>query len=218
MRPPKSTLSLVTLTLAACSGGNGDVSAFDAQLQELQARHDSLAARVDEMESKTDESVARIEAMVDVLKDELGSAEADELEERAPAPAANAPVEVTNREPLAELAAAAIGVAPPPVTQEGENFSIDRHWLRRNLAEMAAAAKRPSVSSNRNGGLRLKGVKPRSFLAELGFRNNDVVLSLNEALVNTPEGLARELANVESPVVVVLQRRTEELRQVYRLR
>ena len=57
-----------------------------------------------------------------------------------------------------------------------------------------------------------------TLLGVLGFRNNDVVLSINDAIVNTPEGLARELAAAEGEVAVVLLRRRDELTQTYRLR
>lgn len=207
------------LPLLACSSGNGDVATLDAQLSELETRHEALAAQTEENRRETSDALKRLEALVDVLQAELSkAAEATNAMQSDVPDEAPAPPSTKEQAPLSDLAAAAIGVAPAPVTVDEEGYRVDRHWLRRSLAELADTARGPTVSSNRNGGLRIKGIKPGTLLAELGFRNNDVVLSINEALVNTPEGLARELANAEAPLIVVIQRRKEELKQTYRFR
>lgn len=171
------------------------LNAYEQRLNELEERVDMVAA-------DAQASQARMQGMIDVLQAELA---------KTPEAAPEEPVASARAEPdLVALANVALGVTEDPVLRDGNTITVDRAWFARKLLDLVNTTQRPTLSSYRSGGVRLRGIRAKSFLAQLGFRNGDVVLSINGALVNTPAGVSRELTTIREKVDIVVQRRQDE--------
>ncbi|MEO1173281.1 MAG: S1C family serine protease, partial [Myxococcota bacterium] len=135
--------------------------------------------------------------------------------EPAPAPTPVSAPSSSKDDGLLDLANVALGVAEKPVDRDGETFRVDRGWFTRSLEELVRG-KTPTLASNRNGGVRLRGIRPKSFLGVLGLRSNDVVMAINGALVNTPAGISRELTDAAGPELrVKVSRKQQETTYTY---
>ncbi|MEO0459431.1 MAG: S1C family serine protease [Myxococcota bacterium] len=180
---------------ARSSDGLTPTNAYEQRLSGLEERVERVAA-------DAQSSQVRVQEVIDVLQAELA---------KTPEPALREPEPSARPAPdLIALANVALGVADEPVTRDGNTITVDRAWFARKLLDLVNATQRPTLSSYRSGGVRLRGIRAKSFLAQLGFRNGDVVLSINGALVNTPAGVSREIATLREIVDVVVQRRQDE--------
>lgn len=201
------------IALTVACGGDAErrntLDAYNARLSALEERLETVA-------SETGNDIEGLRSSISALEEAAvappaATSEPTAAKEMAPPPATTAP-----SPELLALAKTALGVADDPVIRDGNTFQVSRAWFARELEAMVLG-KAPTLSSNRNGGVRLRGIRAKSFLSSLGLKANDVIMSIDGALVNTPAGISRELGAAQGAELKVgIQRKQEQSVFIYR--
>lgn len=205
------------LGLCACGGvSEGRVNALEAELAQLreaqQAQNTQSQAQLDAMEESLDGSTARLEQMLGALQAELGKKAAKPAAGAAPKDKATG-----TSASLVDQARTALGNRAE-VNESDDGYAVPREWLETQLeAIRLGAAAGPQLRPNKRGGVTVRGIKVRSPAADLGLRNNDLLISVNGKGVESVDAVFDALATSESSVTVQLQRRKQVIDLTYTL-
>ncbi|MBI5508311.1 MAG: serine protease [Deltaproteobacteria bacterium] len=207
---------IVSVVLAGCGGVSEQrVSNIEQQVKKLQegtpapaaaGGDKELATRMDGFEAVTNERLKKIEEMIDFLQKGVAEAAAKPAPAAASAGAENAWADVD----------ALLGVEEVGVEADGDNYVVRRGWLLRQV--QAAAGKGPKLAPAKPTGVGVKGVKPKSFIDQLGIKNGDVITTVNETPVASVDELAAALKRSASPLSVKVLRKKKETVLQYTLK
>jgi outer membrane murein-binding lipoprotein Lpp len=197
--------TLVALgTWTACGGVNQQrFDALEAQVKQLQANApDSTAA---EPVAALEERVKNLEAAEKTLR---------ALVETVQQPQGAATGEATFADPDETDAWAdaqfILGVETTPVKESGDGFSVNRRWLMRELRALAITGKVPKLAAGKKGVV-IRGFRPKSMFDTLGFKNGDVIVSVNGAPVSSADDLVGALQMRQNPTTIQVERRRKPL-------
>ncbi|MEE8409684.1 MAG: PDZ domain-containing protein [Myxococcota bacterium] len=197
-------------TLLGCGGASEQrVAAIEAQLREMKeasapgdigAQITKLREQVATVEKSSTDRTKKIEEMLDVLQREVSRMANEPEPRRAGAQA-----------PWAEVDAV-LGIVEEGVTETAENqYTVKRDWLVRSIRAMALSGKRPKLAEGKNGGVSIRGVKPNTLPAKLGFKNNDVIRAIGDREVNSVAEISVALHAASSQASVKIQRKKKDL-------
>jgi len=212
-------LIVASLAFIGCATPSQD--RFDALEQQVKKMQDQqLAAKVmsgngpdaagepskvDGLEASTNERFKKLEDMIELLQRAISDATGK------PAPTAAA---VGGSAPAVDLSAdinGLVGVEENGVEASGDSYAVKRGWLIHEIQGMAAQGKGPKVTPAKPAGVAIKGIKPKSFIDQLGIKNGDVITAVGDVTTNSVDELAGALRKISGPVTVKIQRKKKEV-------
>ncbi len=203
-------------TLVSCGGGGGEqrMSALEAQVKQLKDTGGGgvdlgpIQERVTQIAAENKESVGKVEEMLEFLQREVTKMAADK------APAAGGASDGALWYDVDQL----LGNAPAGVTTDGDKLTVSRRWLTYEVHALALSGKAPKVTENKKGGaLTIKGIKPKSLVDQLGIKNNDEILNVDNQPVATIADLTKALRASKSDIALKISRRKKEMTIAYHL-
>jgi len=210
---------VTTWTLAACGGVSEErVGALESQVSKLSEAQSGagigeLEARLDTFEKTTQEALAALSAG-GTAGSAGGSASPGGPEGGAAAPSSSAG---GSAGAIWSDVAVILGAGSEGVTVEEDTYTVDPVWLRRQVQALAMGGKGPKFGPGKKGGVALKGVKPKTLFASLGFKNNDAIVGVGETEITSTEDLVEALKKLPAsdPVVVKIQRKKGVIEHTY---
>lgn len=214
-------LSFVALGfLVQCGASQEQVNTIDKQVKELQKvmqqqtnqDQTKVEERLGQVETNTIESIKKMEQMLEVLQREVTAMSA-----ATDTPSAiSAPAAKTSSRVWYDVKKV-VGLSGTGIKEEGDTYTINATYLEQELALLAQNAKGFKITAVKEGGLALKGIKPKTILALLGLRPNDVIMAIGDKPIASTEELFKALQEAKSPMTVKIQRKKQEIVKTYKL-
>lgn len=110
-----------------------------------------------------------------------------------------------------------LGTEAAGIKVNGDLYVVDAKWLARALAQLAATPSIKFTENKKGGGLTIKAVKPGTLPDELGLKNGDIVLAVNDEAVDTVADLAKSLRTLKGSAKVNINRKKKDVVLQYQL-
>ncbi len=206
------------LTLVGCGGVSEErVGALEAQLKKLETQMTTppaantatdMTGRIDALEKSVGERFSKMEDIMDVLQRGVS---------QVAAPAAAQPVAALALDVGPDIDAL-VGIEIKGIDVSGDSYAVKRDWLMRELHAAALAGKGPKLSPAKPAGLAVKNVKPKSLIDQLGIKNGDLLLQVNDTTTNSVEELTAVLKKLGATTTVKLSRKKKDVTLTYTLK
>jgi S1-C subfamily serine protease len=214
-------LVIACFVAPGCGGvSEARVNSMEQQLKKLQTAQAApkegdtgavTAAKVEALEASTAERFKKLEDMLELLQRAV--VEAGAVKPAAAAGGATVPATDVWTDVNALLGIEAVGVEA-----SGDNYTVKRGWLTRELRAMAMGAKGPKLAPMKPAGVVVRTIKPKSLVDQLGIKNGDVITAVGDTPVNSVEELSVALQKLVGPATVKIQRKKKEAVLQYTLK